>query len=449
MKNSPSKHLMNPIGSLNRRHGCFFCFLSGLLLLIAVGLPHQSAQAATTTQYLFTVFTNSSESNMYLYQAADALNFSLVKGPAYTPPGGLVRDPSLMKHTDGYYYIAYTTNWTGTNFGIARSWDLINWSFVTNVNVNVSGTQNTWAPEWFIDSDGSVNLIVSLSSSSYANFRSYKFTAQNGSLTSWSGGVALNGIAPNYIDTFIVKEGGIYHAFAKNETTKYIEHAIAANLTGPYYFVGTGDWAGWGNGIEGPALVQLDSGAWRIYFDKYTSPTGYYYSDSPDLTTWSAKAELPGGLSGLARHGTVLKESVNGVNVKRLQSKNFTDRYIRHYNFEALLEADVVPFQDSLWRIVPGLANANGYISLESVNLPGYYLRHHDFILRLDPDDGTDLFKADATFKKVAGLADSSYSSLQSYNHPDRYIRHYNFHLRLDPISTAADKLDATFKVTN
>jgi hypothetical protein len=449
MKNSSSKHLMNPMSSLIRRHGCFFCFLLGLLLLIAIGLPHQSAQAATTTQYLFAVFTNGSESNMYLYQAADALNFNLVKGPAYTPPGGLVRDPSLMRHTDSYYYIAYTTNWAGTDFGIARSWDLTNWSFVTNVNVNVSGTQNTWAPEWFIDSDGSVNLIVSLSSSTDGDFQPYKFTAQNGSLTSWSGGVALNGITPNYIDTFIVKEGNIYHAFAKNETTQYIEHAIASNLTGPYYFIGTGDWAGWGNGIESPALVQLDSGAWRIYFDKYAAPTGYYYSDSPDLATWSAKAELPGGLSGLVRHGTVIKESVKGVDVKRLQSKNFTDRYIRHYNFDVLLEANVVPFRDSQWRIVPGLANGNGYISLESVNLPGYYLRHRDFDLRLNPDDGTDLFKADATFKKVAGLADSSWSSFQSYNFPDRYIRHHNFYLLLDPISTVEDKLDATFKLTD
>jgi hypothetical protein len=69
--------------------------------------------------------------------------------------------------------------------------------------------------------------------------------------------------------------------------------------------------------------------------------------------------------------------------------------------------------------------------------------------LRLDPDNGTDLFKADATFKKVAGLADSNWSSFQSYNHPDRYIRHHNFYLLLDPISTDNEKLDATFKVTD
>jgi hypothetical protein len=34
----------------------------------------------------------------------------------------------------------------------------------------------------------------------------------------------------------------------------------------------------------------------------------YYYSDSSDLLKWSAKKDLPGGLSGTVRHGTVLPE---------------------------------------------------------------------------------------------------------------------------------------------
>jgi hypothetical protein len=447
MKNSLSRDLIARIGGFWKRHGCFCWFFVCLLALTGTsGLPNRAAQAATTSRYLFTAFTNSSESNLYLYQAADAFNFNLVKGPVYTPPSGLVRDPSLMKHTNGYYYIAYTTNWSGTNFGIARSSDLIHWSFVTNVNVGISGIQSTWAPEWFIGSDGSVNIIVSLSAGAYTNFRPYIFTAQNSSLTSWKSGVVLDGISPNYIDTFIIKTGNTYHAFTKNETTKYIEHATASNLTGPYRFVGTGDWAGWGNLVEGPALVRLDSGAWRIYFDKYTSPTGYYYSDSNDLAIWSAKAKLPGGLSGFVRHGTVLKESV-GVN--RLQSYNYPARYVRHYDLDVLIEANVAPLRDSQWRIVPGLANANGYFSLEAVNYPGYYLRHYDYDLRLDPNDGTATFKADATFKKVPGLADSGWSSFQSYNYPSRYIRHYDYYLRIDPIGTDTEKQDATFKVTD
>lgn len=34
----------------------------------------------------------------------------------------------------------------------------------------------------------------------------------------------------------------------------------------------------------------------------------YLYSDSNDLYNWTAPKELPGGLSGFIRHGTVLKQ---------------------------------------------------------------------------------------------------------------------------------------------
>lgn len=34
----------------------------------------------------------------------------------------------------------------------------------------------------------------------------------------------------------------------------------------------------------------------------------YIYADSPDLFNWTGAFELPGGLSGFVRHGTVLKQ---------------------------------------------------------------------------------------------------------------------------------------------
>jgi hypothetical protein len=211
-----------------------------------------------------TAFTNSSESNMYVYEAADATGFGLLKGPAYTPPSGLIRDPSIIKHTNGYYYIVYTTNWTGNTIGFARSSDRLNWTFLYNHTIPLSGIRNTWAPEWFVDTDGSVNIIVSLSTTG-SDFKPYKLTATNSSLTAWTSPVVLSGIAPNYIDTFIVKSGSTYHAFSKNETTKYIEYSTASSLTGRYTFRGTGDWAGWGGWREGQCLVRLDNGGWRIF----------------------------------------------------------------------------------------------------------------------------------------------------------------------------------------
>jgi hypothetical protein len=43
--------------------------------------------------------------------------------------------------------------------------------------------------------------------------------------------------------------------------------------------------------------------------DGYMS-SQYLYSDSLDLERWSKRQVLPGGLSGVIRHGTVLRREV-------------------------------------------------------------------------------------------------------------------------------------------
>ncbi|WNG51891.1 family 43 glycosylhydrolase [Archangium minus] len=399
---------------------------------------------ATTSVYTMSAFTSSSESNMYVYQSYNGTHYGLMKGPAYTPPSGLIRDPSILKHTDGMYYVTYTTNWEGNTIGFARSADRVNWTFLRNVTLPVANLQNTWAPEWFKDSDGSVNIIVSLRTTGATNFTPHVIKAQNSSLSAWSAPVPLAGLSPNYIDTFIVKIGSTYHAFTKNETTKYIEYATSSSLTGPYTFRGTGDWAGWGNWVEGPALYQLDDGTWRILFDAYTT-SKYYYSDSTNtFASWSAKKELP-SLTGFVRHLTVLKEAGQPGDIRRLQSFNFQTRFARHYNYQARIDANVSPVEDSQFRIVAGLADS-GAISFESVNFPGYFLRHDNYLVVLAKNDGTSQFKQDATFRDVPGLANSSWFSYEPYNLPGYYLRHYDYVLRVDPISTSVEKADATFK---
>ncbi|KAK7687103.1 hypothetical protein QCA50_009604 [Cerrena zonata] len=269
---------------------------------------------ALNVPYVFTAFTSVSESNLYVYTSQDGTNFNLLKGPAYTPPTGLIRDPSVILHTDGLYYIAYTTDWTGTNFAIAKSADLLTWTLVTTVQTSSSliTPDNTWAPEFFKDPNtGKINIIVSLSTGSYGPFLPYVFTANDNSLTSWSGPVVMSGISNaglGYIDSFPVFFNGKYHLFTKAESNgqKHVEHAVANSLTGPYQFAQTGDFAGWGQ-AEGPCITTLPDGTFRLYADGYSSGK-YIYSDSKDLYNWSAFQVLPGGLSGFVRHGTVLHQ---------------------------------------------------------------------------------------------------------------------------------------------
>jgi MYXO-CTERM domain-containing protein len=273
-----------------------------------------SAHSAAATRYVFATFLGDAVSaeKLSVYTSNDGLNFTLLANTGYGGPTGVLRDPTLMKHSDGKYYVAYTLqSWTtnSASFGIASSSDLLEWSFVAEVAAGIANTRYTWAPEWFKDDDG-IHLIVSIETLDATNdFRSYDFKASDNTLTRWDAPVAI-GIGPNNIDTFVVKDGAAYHAFSKNETTKFIEHATAPALRGPWTWVGIGDWAGWGSGKEGISLFQLDDGQWRMFLDCYTG-CGFLYATSGALDTWSGTQLLPGGLSGVVRHGTVLREEVS------------------------------------------------------------------------------------------------------------------------------------------
>ncbi len=128
----------------------------------------------------------------------------------------------------------------------------------------------------------------------------------------------------------------------------------------------------------------------------------------------------------------------------RLESYNFRGQFIRHQSFKASISKDVSPFDDSVFKMVPGLADPE-CISFESKNFPGYYLMHENFEVVLKKFDGSDNFKECATFRKVSGLWGKNSVSFQSLNYPNRYIRHKMFYMQIDEIITDLDKKDATY----
>jgi Glycosyl hydrolases family 43 len=289
----------------------FLVLVAGTAALLLVSHP------ARAYGYVFSTFTgdDAAGEKLSIYTSTDALHFTLLSNTEFSGPSGTLRDPSIMKHVDGKYYVAYTDPLTVSccgkedHFSIASSTDLIHWTNLTMVNAGVPGVAHTWAPEWFVEG-GTVNVIANIDTlNTDSDFKPYIFTARDSTLTSWSGPVPL-GFGPNYIDTFVLKVGTTYHAFSKNETTRYCEHAIATKLTGPWTFVGTGNWAGWGSGMEGPAVTQLDDGTWRIFLDGQGS-VPFVTATSPDLNTWSGITALP-DVGNLVRHGTVIRDVATG-----------------------------------------------------------------------------------------------------------------------------------------
>ena len=144
-----------------------------------------------------------------------------------------------------------------------------------------------------------------------------------------------------------------------------------------------------------------------------------------------------------------------------LQSFNFPDKYVQEFGIDN--QAEIAPATTdaaklaSTFRIVPGLAGS-GTVSFESVEYPGYFLRHFDWKVYLNANNGTDgNYTHDASFYPRQGLADQSKWSFESSNNAGKYLRHCNFKLVVQALDSsdldcssdpAVGAQDATFSAT-
>ncbi|MGW2616518.1 AbfB domain-containing protein [Streptomyces sp. NPDC001500] len=160
-------------------------------------------------------------------------------------------------------------------------------------------------------------------------------------------------------------------------------------------------------------------------------------SSSPDASTRPApkptkKPADPGP--------TVVRRSVQAV--------NYPDRY--WHVSQGLVRLDAPGGSesraDSTFDVVKGLANGSCY-SFRTAD--GAYLRHRNFVLRAERNDGSGLFAQDATFC----VSRSSYGDtvmFQSVNYPDRMLRHKDFGLRLDPYGyNTTNRQDFMFRLVD
>ena len=126
--------------------------------------------------------------------------------------------------------------------------------------------------------------------------------------------------------------------------------------------------------------------------------------------------------------GATVGLAVAGHPELRLRHRDFIGRVDRIEAGSSSLER-----ADSRFVVRKGLAKA-GCVSLESVNYPGYFLRHRNFILRLEPPsrrseppsrwdraEPAELFARDATFC-TAPTRDGAAIILESINYPGRAL---------------------------
>ena len=271
----------------------------------------QKAVFGKKTVYIFATFSGDNGDGMKLqiYTSVDGLNFQLYSNTGFSGPAGRsLRDPSIMKHTDGKYYVVFTcppynNPYGNENFvGLASSKDLKTWTNLPSISTaNIGGgVKLSWAPEWVVDGTKTPKFIVHCSSQS-SDLKPYLFTATDSvSLTRWSDPIEI-GIGAVHLDGQIIKHNGLYHCFIKDN---YLEHATSSSITGPWVWQpNNSEW----KSMEGPAAVQLPDSTWRMYLDPMYGPAAYV--NSTDLYNWSSPVNLPNPAGAVIRHGTVILDT--------------------------------------------------------------------------------------------------------------------------------------------
>ncbi|MEV7097077.1 AbfB domain-containing protein [Amycolatopsis sp. NPDC051045] len=194
------------------------------------------------------------------------------------------------------------------------------------------------------------------------------------------------------------------------------------------------------------ALRTMDEAQLKAYIG-----TGIHSANLQDWFTWirkkgEADRRLLFELRTRAEQSRVHPALVAGANTAMAGTDDDVDRFLRLGQYEDAALVQSVRSQspgasgwylrgltdavvgagtgaDTAWRIVPGKADSTCH-SFESVAHPEYYLRRQELRVVLAASDGTDRFRADATWCSKAGLSGTGVT-LESFSTRSKFLRQY------------------------
>jgi beta-xylosidase len=458
---SNPKHQYQEMTELDIRRLSLSFFIAPWVIVFVLFTPFHAYSDPNTSGYLFTYFTDTNSSVHFAY-STDGLHFTALNqnNPILSSTIGTryIRDPFIIRGNDGVFHLLGTDNWSSRSIVIYDSLDLISWTNERLIEVAPDGGTFAWAPEAFYDHAAGTYYVYFASNPVDGIHKMYYATTSDFKTFSSPAPFYDPGTNCYAIDGTISSFGDMFYMFFKysdpGPTGAGIQRVESDDIAGP-----------WNNrtgpltdvDVEGPTLFKNNTeNIWYLYYDYYTE--GHFgCATTTDLSSgWTTLSEDDFSLPEGIRHGNVipittdelerLKSRWEVKKINKIQSFNYQERFVRHIDFEARIDADIDLEQDAYWNITPGLSDAT-CVSFESVNYPGYFLKQSDDGLILQEQDGSKQFNNEATFCIVPGLYDSSWVSFQSYADQAQYIRHYNYVLKTDTISTDIEKMDATFRI--
>lgn len=217
--------------------------------------------------------------------------------------------------------------------------------------------------------------------------------------------------APVGTATATATAGGSLHGALTGKLHAVTAHPLASLAAGAVLITGAATYATW------PEPAHRAPGVIAV-------PTVGHPTPIPSSTPTSAG---PPSASPSAVAGTV------PLGAQSLESVDEPDLYLTYSGDFATLgpvsaSSSAQTRQRVTFTVVPGLADTR-CVTLRAAD--GRYLRHHYLRLRLSTDDGSELFRKDATFCPRPGAVAGSVV-LQSSNYPGSVLRHRDGGIWLD-----------------
>ena len=308
-----------------------------ILALLISGI---SISSVAKKAYVFTSFREPSVSGLQYLYSYDGLHWDSIPGVFMKPMISnetpyidrftgkevtptfcgthVLRDPSIIKGTDGTFHLVWTTAWSGSHgFGYASSRDLIHWSEQREIPVMAdSCTNNVWAPELFYDDETEYYYIVWSSAIHPDRYTDEDKKGTNGchrpyftktkDFKTFTPAKQFYDCGFNSIDGFIVKKAKNDYVFVLKDNRKpgYSDlFCVFGNSPEGPFSSPSAKFAP--HYSEGPCVLKLGD-EWIIYFDQYKPDQRYCAYSTKDFKTFTEindRISVPVG----HKHGTIVE----------------------------------------------------------------------------------------------------------------------------------------------
>lgn len=314
--------------------------LSVLLLLLVNSPAPVAAQG-----YLFVTFKGEQTpltEQIYFVVSRDGKEWESLNGgePVLVSEVGErgVRDPYILRAPEGDRFFLIATDLSinlnhdwgravragSKSIVIWESTDLVTWSEPRLVKVAPDDAGCTWAPEAIYDEANQDYLVFWASTTGSDNFAKHRiWSVRTKDFKTFSDPSIFIEKPNTAIDTTIVRDGGKYYRFTKDEKFKAITEETSDALAGPWAEVVDFSLARM-TGYEGPTCFRMadaesgEPGKWCLLLDHYQRGQGYKPFVTDDLGSGAFTAAPDIKFPFKLRHGSVLP--VSAEELERLQA---------------------------------------------------------------------------------------------------------------------------------